>query len=338
MRKIFCISLLLIIILVALPATAKMKKLGQAGMSFLTVGGSARATGMAEAFNFAKNDLASVFYNPAGLASVQNRAFFFNYTDWVADMSVANASVAWNTGSYGVFALHTQLMNYGDFNGTTISTSDPRGYADIDVGDVSGMAIGLGYGYQMTDKFAIGGNIKYVNQQLGSNDLYTGGVLESTGKENKIGTVAFDFGTVYETGLKSIALSMSIRNYASQQLYENEEFMIPQTYKIGISANLFELLPISLGKDHSAVLALEGVDPADRPEFMNYGLEYTFVEKFALRGGWSTQRREDGIGGLCLGGGIKLGSVGTNGRLDVSYCDFGSVLGSVMRVSIGGSF
>lgn len=338
MKKIFCISLLLIIILVSLPATAKMKKLGQAGMSFLTVGGSARATGMGEAFNFAKNDLASVFYNPAGLASIQNRAFYFNYTDWIADMSVTNAALAWNTGKFGVFAVHTQLMNYGDFNGTTISTSDPRGYADIDVGDVSGMSLGLGYGYQMTDKFALGGNIKYVNQKLGANDTYVGGVINGTGKQNKIGSMAYDFGTSYDTGLKSITLSMCIRNYASQQLYENEEFMIPQTYKIGISANLFELLPLSLGKDHSAIVALEGVDPADRPEYMNYGLEYTFVEKVSLRGGWSTQRREDGIGGLCLGGGVKLGSAGTNGRLDVSYCDFGSALGSVMRVSIGGSF
>jgi len=338
MRKIFCVSLLLIIILASLPATAKMKKLGQAGMSFLTVGGSARATGMAEAFNFAKNDLASVFYNPAGLASVQNRAFFFNYTDWIADMSVANAAIAWNTGNWGVISLHMQMMNYGDFNGTSISTTDPRGYEDIDVGDVSGLSVGIGYAYQMTDKFAIGGNIKYVGQKLGNNDTYVGGVLESTDKKNKIGAVAFDFGTTYETGIKSIVLAMSIRNYSSQQLFENEEFEIPQTYKIGISANLFELLPLSMGSEHSAVLALDGVDSADRPEFMNYGLEYTYLEKFSLRGGWSTQRREDGIGGLSLGAGAKLGLGGANGRLDVSYSDFGSVLGSVMRVSIEGSF
>lgn len=338
MRKIFCVSLLLMIILASLPATAKMKKLGQAGMTFLSVGGSARATGMAEAFTFAKNDLASVFYNPAGLASVQNRAFFFNYTDWIADMSVANAAVAWNTGSYGVFSLHTQMMNYGDFHGTAISEADPRGYTDVDVGDVAGLGLGLGYGYQMTDKFGLGGSVKYVNQKLGSNDTYTGDAVEEAGKQNKIGTVAFDFGTIYETGIRSVVLAMSIRNYSGQQLYENEEFGIPQTYKIGISANLFELLPVSMGSDHCALLALEGVDPADRPEFMNYGLEYTYMEKFALRGGWSTQRREDGIGGLSLGAGVKLGSVGTNGRLDFSYSDFGSVLGSVMRVSIGGSF
>jgi hypothetical protein len=338
MRKVFSLFLLLIIILASMPAMAKMKKLGQAGMTFLSVGGSARATGMAEAYNFVKNDLSSVFYNPAGLASVQNRAFYFNYTDWIADMSVANAAVAWNTGQYGVFSLHTQMMNYGDFNGTAISESDPRGYTDVEVGDVSGLSLGIGYGYQMTDKFAIGGSIKYVHQKLGNNDTYMGDAIEETGKQNKIGTVAFDFGTIYETGIKSVVLAMSIRNYSSQQLYENEEFGIPQTYKIGVSANLFELLPLSVGSDHSAVLALEGVDVVDRPEYMNYGLEYTYIEKFSVRGGWSMQRREDGIGGLSLGAGVKLGSVGTNGRLDVSYSDFGSVMGSVMRVSIGGSF
>lgn len=338
MRRIFLVSLLILVFLASMPAAAKMKKLGQAGMSFLSIGGSARASGMADAFNFAKNDLASVFYNPAGLATVQNRAFFFNYTDWVADMSIMNLAAAWNTGKYGVFSINAQMMDYGTFEGTSISNTDPRGYSDIDVGDVSGLALGLGYGIQMTDKFSIGGNIKMVSQKLGQNDTYVGDELETAGKQNKISDVAFDFGTSYETGIRSIVLNMSIKNYASQQLYENEEFQIPQTYKIGVAANLFELLPMSVGKEHAAILALEGVDPTDRPEFMNVGLEYTFNGMVSLRGGWSAQRAEDGVGGLSAGAGVKLETVGLGGRLDLSYSDFGSVLGSVMRVSVGGSF
>ena len=81
---------------------------------------------------------------------------------------------------------------------------DARGYTDIDVGDVGGLAVGLSYGIQMTDRFAIGGGAKYVRQQLGQNDTYIGGVLEETGKENSVGTIAYDFGTMYDTGIKSI--------------------------------------------------------------------------------------------------------------------------------------
>ena len=226
MKKICFLFLIFMVFLASLPANAEMKKLGQAGMTFLGIGGSARAAGMADVFGFAKNDLGSVFYNPAGLASVENRGFYFNYTDWIADMSVSNIAVSFNANQYGVFALNATVMDYGDIDGTAISESDARGYTDIDVGDVGGLAVGLSYGIQMTDRFAIGGGAKYVRQQLGQNDTYIGGVLEETGKENSVGTIAYDFGTMYDTGIKSIRLTMAIRNYAAQQLYENERIPV----------------------------------------------------------------------------------------------------------------
>lgn len=321
--------------MVALPAQAKMKKLGQAGMTFLGIGGSARASGMADVFDFAKNDLGSVFYNPAGLATVEKRAFFFNYTQWIADMSVSHMAISYNTERYGVFALHAQLMDYGDFKGTAISDTDPRGYVDVDVGDVNGMAIGLGYGISLTERFSIGGNIKWVNQKLGSNDTYVGDVLETTGKENKISDVAFDFGTMYDTGIKSIQLTMSIRNYAGQQLFENEEFQLPQTYKIGVAANVFEFIP--MGEAHMATLAIEGVNPHDRPEYVRLGLEYSFTNMLFLRAGWAPNRSEDDVGGLSAGAGFKLNTENFVGNIDLSYSDFGSILGSVLRLSVSGA-
>ena len=227
MKKICFLLILTLFIWAAQPAQAEMKKLGQAGMTFLSIGGSARAAGMANVFDWAQNDLGSVFYNPAGLATVENRAFFFNYTQWIADMSVSNIAISWNTGSDGVFALHAQLMDYGDFKGTVIANT-AEGYADVDVGDVSAMAIGIGYGIKMTDLFAIGGNIKFVSQNLGQNDTYVANTIEETGKANKISDIAFDFGTTFNTGWRTLMLTMSIRNYAGQQLYENEEFQIPQ--------------------------------------------------------------------------------------------------------------
>lgn len=337
MKKICFVFLLIIIFLASIPATARMKKLGQAGMTYLSIGGSARAAGMANAFGFAKQDLSAVFYNPAGLATVKDRSFYLNWTNWIADMNVYHMAVSWNFGKYGVFALNGQFMDYGDIPGTTISTTDPRGYEDIDVDNVSGLALGAVYSYQMTDRFAIGGCIKWVSQKLGNNATYVGGDLEIDNKLNRISDFAFDFGTSYDTGLRSIMLNMSIRNYAAQMLFENEEFQLPQTYRIGVSANLLELLPLSAGANQSAILAIEGVDPQDRPEFLNIGLEYT-LDLISLRAGWAAQQKEDDSGGFCAGAGINLKSLGFGDRLDISYSDYGSVFGSVIRLSICGSF
>ena len=337
MKKVCFLTLIIIFILAVLPAQAKMEKLGQAGMTFLSIGGSARAAGMANVFDFAQNDLGSVFYNPAGLASVENRSFYFNYTSWIADMSVSHMAVSWNAAEYGVFSVHAQLMDYGDFEGTAIAETQ-AGYVDIDVGDVNGMAVGVGYGIQLTDQFAIGGNIKYVSQKLGQNDTWVANDIDEAGKANEISDIAFDFGTVYHTGIRSIVLSMSIRNYAAQQLYENEEFQLPQTYKIGLSANLYELLPYSPGEDHKAIFAIEGVDPHDRPEFLNLGLEYGLMDMIFLRAGWAGQRGLDDAGGLSAGAGFKLNTDTFTGIINLGYNDFGSILGSVVRLSLSGAF
>lgn len=338
MRKL-CILTLILIFLVALPASAKMKKLGQAGMTFLNIGGSARAAGMGGVFNHVQGDLASVFYNPAGLATVDKRSFFFNMTNWLVEMKVYHMAVSWNLDKYGVFALQAQTMDYGDIYGTVINETDPKGYTETGtLSDLSGLSVGLSYGRQMTDKFFIGGTIRLVNQKLGLNDTYSGGALEKADKQNEEGSIAFDFGTVYHTGIRSLMVTMSIRNYAGQLLYENEEFGLPQTYKVGLAANLFELLPFSPGEDHAATLAIEGIDQRDRDAFMNVGLEYTLKDMVMLRGGWAAQRVEDGLGGICAGAGVKLDMASFAGRVDVSYSDYGDILGSVLRVSVGGSF
>lgn len=337
MKKICSVSLLILMFTVINPAHAGMKKLGQAGMTFLNIGGSARASGMANVFDFAKNDLGSVFYNPAGLATVENRAFYFNYTKWIADMSVSHIAVSWNFGKFGVFALHGQMMDYGDFKGTAIDPTSTQGYVDIPVNDVSALSVGVGYGIKMTDKFSIGGNIKYIGQKLGHTDTYSGDVIETANKANEISDVAFDFGTLYDVGVRSIVLSMSIRNYASQQLYENEEFQIPQTFKIGIAADLFELFGAA-SENNRAILAIEGVDTRIQPQYMNAGVEYTWMNMIAVRFGWNTNRYQDDLSAYSLGAGFILNSNSFLGKIDISYSAFDSELGNVLRFSLSGSF
>ncbi|VAX22063.1 hypothetical protein MNBD_IGNAVI01-1931 [hydrothermal vent metagenome] len=337
MKKIFIVSFLILLFITTNPAFAGGKQnLGQAGMTFLSIGGSARAAGMADILDFAKNDLGSVFYNPAGLGSVENRAFYFNYTQWLADMSVAHMAFSWNFENIGVFALSAQIMNYGDFNGTAIA-QNTQGYTNIDVGTVSGMVLGLGYGVQMTEQFYIGGNVKWISQNLGQNDTYIGGEVESSGKVNNISDIAFDFGTMYDTDIRSIMLTMSIRNYSSQQLYENEEFTIPQTFKIGIAADLIELFS-NPNKDHKVFLALEGVDARDRIQYINVGLEYTLIQMVVLRAGWASNRSQDDMSPFTAGAGFILDSSSFLGKIDFSYSSFDSALGSTLRFSISGAF
>jgi hypothetical protein len=228
-------------------------------------------------------------------------------------------------------------MDYGDFNGTAIANNE-LGYSEIDVGTVSAMSVGIGYGIKMTDLFSIGGNIKWVSQNLGANDTYVGDQLEESSKKNEISDVAFDFGTSFNTGFRSLMLTMSIRNYAGQQLYENEEFQLPQAYKIGVAADMWQVFDYAPASDHTALLAVEFNDPHDRPEFLNVGLEYGMMNMLSLRLGWEGSRSADGVGGFAAGAGFMLDTDAFTGKIDVSYNDMGSVLGSVLRFSLSGAF
>ena len=320
-------------------AQAKMKKLGQAGMTFLNIGGSARAAALADNLGYARGDMASAFYNPAGMAFVEGRGFYFNWTKWLADMSVAHIAVAWNLRNWGTFSAVAQIMDYGDIPGTVIDMADPKGYQDTGtLNNVGALAVGAGYSIQMTDKFAIGGIAKLVDQKLGNNDTYIGEQLQERGKLNHAQGFAFDFGTRYDTGIRSLVVAMSLRNYSGQLLYENEEFQLPLTYRIELSANLFRLLPWSPGEGQQLIMSIAGVDPRERPQYLNFGFEYGFGDLLALRAGWNGQAAEDDIGGLTAGAGVKIHSLGARGRFDVAWASYGSVLGSVLRVSLQGSF
>ena len=54
-------------------------------------------------------------------------------------------------------------------------------------------------------------------------------------------------------------------------------------YKIGVAADLWQMFDVGLGEDQTAMLAIEGVDPQDRPEYVNFGLEYGLMKMLALR-------------------------------------------------------
>ncbi len=328
------------------PASAKMKKLGQSGMTFLTIGSSARATGMGDAFNNIEGDPSSAFYNPSGLAYIDKGAAYFGYTQWIADMAVMDLAASYRVGEYGVFGFAFRSLDYGDVYGTKIDETKDEGYSDTGTLDVGAYVFGMTYARKLTDRFSLGVGIKYAAQKLGSNEAWRAGKQQFDDGGNPIITknevstadeglpwAAFDLGFGYETGIKSLKLTASVRNFSKQLLYQNEKFQLPLTFEIGLSMDPFDLVPGFEAPDgHSATLAVEGIDPRDKPEDYQIGIEYTLYDMISLRLG----RRDatDAAGsGLCAGAGFKLNLAGISGRLDYSYSDFGDVFDPVNRIS-----
>jgi hypothetical protein len=88
---------------------------------------------------------------------------------WIADIRHNSVSLAVKPfdGDYGVLGLSLQYVDYGDFYGTRVNPFAPLGYDETGIFTLNALAVGVGYAKQLTDRFSIGGQIRFVHQDLG---------------------------------------------------------------------------------------------------------------------------------------------------------------------------
>ena len=299
------------------------KKLAQTGFQFLSVGLDARASAMGEAFTTVEGVSSALFYNPAGMARLPSFTdVTANHIQWIADIKHYSFSLALNPreGRYGVFGISAMTVEYGEMQGTMV-WANPEGYIDTEVFSPQAIAIGIGYAKCLTDKFSVGGQIKQVAQSLGKSFIPDEGV-----EKNLASALAFDFGTIYRTGFKSLSFGMSIRNFSEEVKFEEEGFQLPLTFKIGLSVNAFDFfMDVPLEK-HSLLIIMDAVHPRSYPEYINLGGEYLFMDMFALRLGYMSGQDECG---LSMGFGLqKFGF-----SFDYAYTPFG-VFNNVNRFTV----
>ncbi len=282
-------------------------KLAQAGFGFLDVSTDARATGMGEAVTTLGGTSTSMFYNPAGIAGMSNLIEAgVSQMKWIADIKYFSGSIAYSPyeGKYGVIGLEFVRVNYGDFKFTSVATNE-QGYLDIfGYPEPYALSVQLVYGKQLSDEFSVGGRIKYANQNLGNSQVpvYNQVVRDSVlttdttyvTKNYSLNVLAFDFGTIYKTGLKSLAFGMSISNFSREIAYERESFQLPLTFRFGISMNIMDFVP-SMSENNSFFVSIDAVHPRSYSEFLNIGGEYVFMNTFALRAGYVTKQDDYGL-------------------------------------------
>lgn len=269
-------------------------KLAQTGLKFLSIGVSARQAALADAFTAADGNSVSQYYNPAGMARLDGLTdVSLGSVNWIADIKHHHASLAVKAGDFGVFGLAFQYADYGKIE-ATILANNSQGFLDIGEIKPSAYAIGLGYARALTDKFSIGGNVKYVRQDLGAGVTqasYIGAAGSVTGatvtaeNKNALDVIAFDFGLIYRTGYKSLTLGMAVRNFAREVKYQKESFQLPLAFRLGVSMDVLDIAGIERDQ-HSLLVTVDAEHPRDFPEQVKVGLEYVFMEMIAARIGY----------------------------------------------------
>ena len=309
-------------------------KLAQTGAQFLSVDSDAKAGGMAGALTTIEMNSASLFFNPAGMARTSSTMdVMASRNQWFADISYNAFSAAYNPagGKYGVFAASLVSVDYGEIQGTQ-RWDNEQGYVDTEILVPSAYAMGVGYALALSDKFAVGGHVKYVGLDYGKSvypdeeDIS----IPDTVKTHLAYSTAFDFGTIYRTGWKSLAFGMSVRNFSNEVTFESEGFQLPLTFTLGISMDMLDLIRDPESSQSSLTLSVDALHYRSHAEQIRIGMEYKPLKMLSIRGGYMSANDEND-----LSYGVGVEAMGLN--FDYAYEPFGR-LGDVQRMTVRFAF
>jgi len=306
-------------------AVAAMKKVAQSKLQFLKLEIGARPIALGGAYSAISGDPNCIFYNPAGTAFVEGLGLAFNYSKWLSGSSYQSAVASYSAGSLGTFTVDYLSVNYGTFERTVVDAHSWEGYLSLGTFEVGEYAFGVGYARQITDRLFIGGQVKYAYQKLGTSQIweYVGSAFEATKEvNNETDVVAYDFGTLYNSGFKNLSIGIAVQNFANKP--------IPLNFRFGMAIDVNQIFFPNRLNDR-LTFSYEIQHPRDYTERAQFGLEYAYHRFVFLRSGYRINFDEQGWSG---GVGLNLNYLKRTILIDYTVADF-NAFGLMHRVSIG---
>lgn len=334
-RVIGLFAILMILSLANVAYSGEFSRVGTVGAQFLKIGMGARYVAMGEASVACVNDAYAMYWNPAALTEIPGSNLSLTNVNWVLDVQLNQAAFAKSLDPYSAFGVSLTALTMGNMEITTVE--EPEGTGETFA--ASSYALTLGYARKLTDRFSAGMSGKYIWESI---------------SEERASGFAFDFGTLFYTGFRSLRMGMNISNLGPEMKlggpeldtyhnpqpgnpnYDNvkaklavDPYDLPLTFRFGMAYDLVD------SPESRFTVTAEAKHPNDNVQQASLGGEYQWKEIFSLRGGYKLNYEEEG---LTLGGGIKV-DAGKNTKLDLSYAwaDF-SHLSSVHRFSLGFEF
>ncbi len=292
---------------------------GRAAFDFLKISPISRAVGVGGAYTALGDDVGSIYYNPAGLASILTNELNVTYLSLYQSFSYEFLAYAYPLGESlpsvgGTVALSASLFQPGnqsrtnDFGVTTGTFSS---------GD---QVFSLAYARAFGDRFHVGLSVNLIQQQI-----------------DTISSSVFDVnaGIVVLPPFDGMRLGLSLKNMGSQV----SNFNLPFTLNAGLSYRRYEIF----NEQDDGVLTAEvafPLEPIEDPVGVKVGGEYDFKwvgSRATLRAGYEFLDTSLNGVGLALGAGYGLDFEGTVLFLDYAYAP-ADIFGDAQRISITTKF
>ncbi len=303
-------------------------KAGIAGFTFLKIPASARIAGMGNAYIAVADNVDAIFVNPAGITEAGAHGFHLSNTKWLVNSNLYTAAITMHLG-YGHYL---GLSFVGLIPEQTLERSttspDPNGLTGRNI-KMYDYALGLTYAVKMFDRLSLGIKANYVNETI---------------MDQSVSKLLFDFGSLYDTGFKTIRIAMGLRNFGSDGQYPNKIlFNMPIIFDMGVAGEIY-----GQDKDSKVRITLsgEGSFYIDFDQRYQIGTEIWLLNTVAFRGGYifnagtkdpygrfdyKGNRYACGLGGKINAGSSKI-------LFDISYTISDRLFDNILRFSFGGTF
>ena len=265
---------------------------GTTGADILNIGIGARAIGMGEAYVAQADDVSSLYWNPAGLALMQERQASFSYDQMYQDLKFQNGSIGIPLDN-GAIGGSLSYLSYGDIQGFA-----PDGTPTGNQTAYSGVAT-LGAAW-LGNQWSAGANIKGVQEKLA---------------DETATAAAFDLGgnVIYPKPVLggTMRFGAVVQNLGSDIKFEQQSDPLPMDWKLGVAA--VQML------DKKLNVSLDYTSPKGDDSYVSGGFEYWLVPFVALRAGYVNSKNEGN--GMRAGIGLRIKGV----SFDYAYAGQGEL-------------
>lgn len=249
----------------------------------------------------------SVFYNPAGLASMARNELGAGHAEWLAGTRFDALAIGAPT-RLGTLAVSAIRLSVGDIEARAADRSRAGSFSAAD----------SAYGVSMARSFSgysAGGTVKFLRSEIGPYSAQT---------------VAVDLGARKDLRGSPFSIGFAARNIGKGLKFIEQEDALPLMLSVGASARLAGVLGLAAEIRN---------EPNDSRTSFALGTEYAFLGSLALRTGYSANSAGSRspsmgmLGGLGAGLGFRMKSFGA----DYSFTPFGD-LGDAQRLTLSARF
>lgn len=322
--------------------SGEFNKVATTAAQFLKVEVGARALAMGGCFGALANDASALYWNPAGIAQLNDFELTLTHTRWIAGITNGFVGIALPLDKNNIFGLSFKYQTMGEMEQTTIEQPQGTGLY-FNARDI---AIGISYARPMTSYLQFGVTTKMVHQSIW-NETAMGlavdlGLLLDTGiKGTKLAMILTNFGTDLQFDGRDLIrgydqLPESASNPDTEAKLSTEGWPLPTNLRVSIMNEIVGSNDAFFPSADSRVLVIiDATHPNDNPEHYNFGIEYGLYNSYFIRTGYRGNTDEEG---LTFGAGIDF-KIANNIRLliDYAYADFG-VFDYVQHFTLGLKF